>query len=245
MVGDLKPGQQVEIDRPEKNSPSSISKRNTIDDLIKCEVLSAANIEIDVVTKSIVNDIQNEGLNPEDVVVMCADDRHARVYFSSLTKSLSKYKIATNDLNATSYSTGDVFTREKAVTLTSIHRAKGNEGYSVYVMGVDALFHRPNVRTRNMIFTAMTRSKAWLMVTGIGEAAASFRQELKKAKRNFPKMIFEYPNETQLKVMKRDLTESAEQRIERALAGLIDDVSEDEIKKIFKKISSSRQKKFK
>lgn len=193
----------------------------------------------------VANDIKKEGLKPEDIVVLCADDKYAKSYFSQLSMYLAKQGIATNNLSVDGFS-GDVFTRENSVTLTSVHRAKGNEGYSVYVMGIDALFTRPNVRSRNLAFTAMTRAKAWLTITGVGQAAKQFAAEIEAAKNNFPYMIFEYPEEERLKIMKRDLEESPQQKLERALEGLTaDDLSEETIKAAIAKLTSSRKKVFK
>jgi superfamily I DNA and RNA helicase len=175
---------------------------------------------------------------------MCVDDRLARSYFSALSSKLQSRGISCNNLFAQTFGS-DVFTREKSVTLATVHRAKGNEGYSVYIMGVDALFHRPTVRTRNMIFTAMTRAKAWLYVCGTGPAAAAFKTELSEAMRNFPRLRFKYPSETQLKIMMRDLSETAQERLERALEEVIDDLPEDEVKQVINRITARRKKKFK
>ncbi|TBZ96334.1 hypothetical protein E0H56_04370 [Rhizobium leguminosarum bv. viciae] len=244
LKGELAEGKEARILRPEANSPSSISKTSDISEIIRVKVCAEVREEMAATAQSVVNDVQKEGLKPEDIVVLCADDRYAKRYFSALTVELAKHGIATNNLSGDSYS-GDVFTRENAVTLTSVHRAKGNEGYSVYVMGIDALFNRPSVRTRNLAFTAMTRAKAWLTITGLGDAAARFAEEIDKAKKNFPYMIFEYPGEERLKVMKRDLEETPQQRLERALEGLTDEVNEEVVKAALTKIAASRKKVFK
>jgi superfamily I DNA and RNA helicase len=243
LSGDFDEGKAVDIERPENNSPSSISKQNSIDKIITCTVHGSPEEEISDVTKRVETDIKTHGLHPEDVVVMCVDDMLARDYFKVLASKLDKLGISCNNLFGDSFGS-DVFTREKSVTLTTVHRAKGNEGYSVYIMGVDALFHRPTVRTRNMIFTAMTRSKAWLHICGTGSAADAFKIELSQAKLNFPHLRFKYPSESQLKIMKRDLSETVQQRLERALEDVIDDLPEDEVKKIISRLSSRRKKKF-
>ncbi|EYD75293.1 hypothetical protein Rumeso_03143 [Rubellimicrobium mesophilum DSM 19309] len=242
--GTLRPGETVRILRPEENSPSSISQTQSMDQIISAHRMSSATDEVRFVAKSVLNDIKTEGLKAEDIVVLCADDRYARSYFGSLVSLLASEGISSNNLSGDSMS-GDVFTRDNAVTLTSVHRAKGNEGYSVYVMGVDALFRRPTVRTRNLAFTAMTRAKAWLTVTGVGEAAATFIQELDAAKAKFPYLEFEYPGPEDLRVMKRDLEESAGQRLQDALEDVIDELDEEEIRAAIDRISEKRKKSFK
>lgn len=243
VVGELEEGQHVEIDRPAKNSPNSISNRNSMNEIVNVFCCDSTTDEIKYVSDKIVDDIKVQGLNPEDIVVLCVDDKHAKSYFSKIAAILAEHDIASNNLNADSYS-GDVFTREKSVTLTSVHRAKGNEGYAVYVLGVDALFNAATIRNRNRAFTAMTRAKAWLCVTGVGPAARRFADEIASAQRDFPRLKFEYPSADQLKIMKRDLEETAQQKIERLLSDAIDDVPEEEFKKIFAKISASKRKKF-
>jgi superfamily I DNA and RNA helicase len=243
LSGDFDEGKAIDIQRPENNSPSSISKQNSIDKIITCTAHDSPDEEISDVAGRIETDIKVQGLHPEDVVVMCVDDMLARDYFKALSSKLNKVDISCNNLFGDSFGS-DVFTREKSVTLTTVHRAKGNEGYSVYIVGVDALFKRPTVRTRNMIFTAMTRSKAWLHICGTGSAAEVFEAELSQAKRNFPHLRFKYPSESQLKIMKRDLSETVQQRLERALEEVADDISEEDFKKIIGRLASRRKKKF-
>ena len=241
--GTFEEGKQVDIERLAINSPNSISKHGDISSIVAFTRMKNAREEVDYVAAKIANDIREEGLNPEDIVVVCADDRYARRYFSALQEILSAEQIRTNNLNADTFS-GDVFTREKSVTLSSVHRAKGNEGYSVYVMGVDALFLRPTVRTRNLIFTAMTRAKAWLNITGVGTAAQAFEKELNLAKRNFPHLRFTYPSASEIKIMKRDLLETSQERLEKALAAALDEIPEEDIAKVIAKLKRGRGKKF-
>ena len=54
------------------------------------------------------------------------------------------------------------------ITISTVHKAKGNEAYQVYVVGVDAIFNNPDIIHRNRLFTAMTRAKAWVTITGVG-----------------------------------------------------------------------------
>ena len=66
---------------------------------------------------------------------------------------------------------------------------------------------------RNKIFTAMTRSKAWLRISGIGDGADFAFSEIEKAKETFPDLVFRYPDRTQVETIQRDLsTKSARVR---------------------------------
>ena len=100
----------------------------------------------------------------------------------------------------------------------------------VYVVGVDALFiSTPGVRERNILFTAMTRAKGWVRVSGIGDEAKRCQEEIALALKNFPFLRFEYPSSEQLKIMQRDLAEKSAliQRAER----MLDEMSPEDVEK--------------
>jgi hypothetical protein len=86
------------------------------------------------------------------------DDRGARNYLSGVEMALHKLGIGANNLHSDSFGIRD-FSKEGRVTLSTVHKAKGNEAFMVYVVGADAVMFRPDVRKRNMLFTAMTRAK--------------------------------------------------------------------------------------
>ena len=59
---------------------------------------------------------------------------------------------------------------EGAVTLSRIHQAKGNEADVVYVVGFDNVAQREDdINARNQIFVALTRSKGFAHLSGVGE----------------------------------------------------------------------------
>ena len=59
---------------------------------------------------------------------------------------------------------------EGAVTVSRIHRAKGNEANMVYVIGCDNVAkNESNVTLRNQLFVALTRARGWVKLSGIGK----------------------------------------------------------------------------
>src|SRR5690606_31999911 len=105
---------------------------------------------------------------------------------------------------------------------------KGNEGFAVHVVGADAAFTNPTKTNRNKLFTAMTRAKGWLRVTGYRESATRLAAEIEVAKRNCPSLKFTYPSRKDLEVMSRDLSEEAAltQQQERILEDMSDEALE-------------------
>lgn len=232
--GALVANQLVSITRPAENSPSSISQTNSIDQIISCSTFSKASEEIQHVAQKIHDEIKTQGVSPEDILVICADDRNAAAYFNSLKAALNTLGIKTNNLQDDSYSLQD-FQKDGAITLSTVYKAKGNEAYSVYLMGIDALFYAPMPRTRNRAFTAMTRAKGWLYVTGVGTAADDFKAELTKAKQNLPNLVFTYPSQEQIVYMKRDLIEVDPAEIDQEMSKLGEGLDPHEFERLLRK----------
>jgi superfamily I DNA and RNA helicase len=222
--GDLVEGQEVVIKRPKEHSLSLISDGQDISQIVQAQAFDEYEQEIAYVAKSIAADLK-DGLRADDVVVAVVDDRNAKQYLQDIANALSARGIAANNIHSAS---GIVdFLVEDRVTLTTVHKAKGNEGFVVYVVGADAPFASPNRSNRNKIFTAMTRAKGWVRVSGLGDSAKELCRELEKAKKNCPRLCFRYPSDKTLKLMKRDLNEDAvlDAKAER----LLDNVSDKEL----------------
>ncbi len=229
--GELISGERTVVGRPLENSPSSISNATTGGTVIEVAVCKDLSEEINLIAAKIQADIQQEGLQPEDILVICADDKNARTYFSALSITLRQLGIKTNNLQSGSFSIQDFFEKDH-VTLSTVYKAKGNEAVQVCVIGIDALFYQPNARNRNIIFTAMTRAKGWLHVSGIGEPAGKFKNEIDIALSKLPKLDFTFPSEEQLIRLKRDLSQSQAESAATALDDLEQALNPDEYERL-------------
>lgn len=234
VAGELKPHQAVEVTRPRENSPSTISNTHSIDQIISCSVFGTAREEIAFVVERIKHDIRSEGVPAEDVLVICADDRNAGAYLDAVARSLEAAGVSFNNIHRQQYGVPD-FQKDGAVTLSTVYKAKGNEAYSVYIIGVDSLFHHPTPRTRNCAFTAMTRAKGWLTVTGIGEPASRFAQELDQAKKNFPALKFVYPSAEDILIMKRDLVRLDPDEVDQEIADIGRGMDPEDFERVLRK----------
>jgi superfamily I DNA and RNA helicase len=92
------------------------------------------------------------------------------------------------------------------VTLSTIYRAKGNEAPAVIAVGIDGVTAWSR-NGRNKIFTAFTRAKVWLRVSGVGQAASSFITEIGMALSKMPRLEFVMPDLEQVNFIQRDLTQ--------------------------------------
>lgn len=229
--GKLESGSNVKILRPEENSLKSVSDAYSIDEIIRGEVFDDFKEETSSVVKGIEKDIKTEHLKPEDILVITVDDRYALQYLSAISSQLSVLGIECNNVHADKYSVKD-FHIKGQVTLSTIHKAKGNEAFSVYIVGIDALKRsNSNVRERNLLFTAMTRSKGWVKLSGMGDVAQNWINEINTAKSNFPFLSFVYPDSEHLRTMKLDLMEAGQETDNdyRMLDKILEKMSQEQI----------------
>lgn len=194
-------GDKMIIERPAENSPLSISKDQTADELIV--VNSAANVENEIawVVDQIEKAIKIDKLRADDIMVISIDDRWAKRYFTQIASDLYSKDIRTYNLSAISYQKG--FYEDECVTLSTLYKAKGNEAAMVFVIGCDVCEeHRESIIMRNKLFTAFTRTKAWLRVSGCNIIGDWLVKELESVKANNFMLKFTYKEAS---VIKRDL----------------------------------------
>ncbi|WP_299342197.1 ATP-binding domain-containing protein [uncultured Pseudoxanthomonas sp.] len=225
--GELREGSKVEIVRPQRNSPSSISEVVPKNEIVIAKRFDDIEDEVSWVSGQIVNDIKVDGLSPEDILVISADDRNSKVYYSILAKMLSRHGVEMNNMQSDNFALRD-FTESGKITFSTVYKAKGNEGFVVYIVGVDGVFFIRSIRNRNIAFTAMTRAKGWLRVTGMGVAAQVFVDEIAASLANSPSLKFTYPGPSELMVMRRDLLDGKVSDVERSLGELEISMSPEE-----------------
>lgn len=240
--GALEGGSNVRFVRPTENSPISLSAAAQTSSLIQVETFADIRDEVETIADKIERDIKVEGLSPDDILVICADDRNAKGYFNVLVSALVTRGVRTHNLQDGSYSIQN-FTEKERVTLSTVYKAKGNEAVAVYVVGIDALFRRPDARSRNTIFTAMTRAKGWLWVSGMGPAAEAFKVEVTKAIANVPFLNFVYPDEQQLVRLKRDLSQDGAAVAEATMDELERNLNPEDLEQFLKARLNELQRK--
>lgn len=201
--GEFDESELVDVLREEKNSPS-FSQQDTRELLTYNFHSKDVDEEINNVAAAIENDIRGEGLLPEDIMVICADDYNCKVYFNRLTRILNSREIFANNVHAEKISIHDFKVKDR-VTLTTIHKAKGNEAYSVYILGADFLCHNLNIRNRNLLFTAMTRTKGWLYISGVGDKTYGLKREIETSLNNVPHIKFNYPTKAEAQQIEHDI----------------------------------------
>lgn len=201
LNGDCKKtGDEMEIERPEENTPGYSNEKFDASS-IQYKSFSSFDAECKYIARSISNDLVEEELRPEDICVICVDRKALTGYFAKLTDFLHIEGVSTFNLVNTA-SNNLSFTKEGCVTLATVNKAKGNEKGVVYICGADYIFSTPNnVVLRDILFTAMTRTKGWLTITGCTQDFGKCITESNKLKLNQYKLRFIQPSEVETKTI--------------------------------------------
>ncbi len=230
--GELAPGRQVTLARTEESSPRFLEEHSPIDDLIQFLVFETKAAQAAWVATEIERNIREEGLRTDDIVVINPDPLTTR-------KNLGEIRSQLLDKNVNSHLAGvdtdqDVFFQpeEQSVTFTGIYRAKGNEAGMVYIPNAPECYSsdRAMARLRNRLFTAITRSKAWVRVTGVGPDMLKLQKEYEGVRAANFELHFQYPTPEQrdrLSIVHRDRSREEVARVkerDRTLKSLVDDL---------------------
>lgn len=190
--GNSEVGSEMIVSRPKENSPSFMNEEYGFS--VELKKYDSLENECEAIASLIVKDIREEGLNPEDICVICLDDRNIQTYYACMSQLLLQKGVRVYDLLHAAYTT-TTFYQEGHVTLATLNKAKGNEAGMVYIMGVDKIFNdRNNVILRNRLFTAITRTKGWVVLSGEDSIKYCY-EEMKKLKDENLKLHFTQPSE--------------------------------------------------
>jgi superfamily I DNA and RNA helicase len=211
--GSMRPGAPIVIKRPDENSPTQLKTPEGIP-LVEVKSFNDVTAEVNYCADEFKRFVDG-GLQPEELMAIAIDDRAAKVYLSALAEALSRRRIRSNNIIADRYSE-PAFQIEGRCTLTTVYRAKGNEAAVVAVMGCDAV-PLTTRSGRNRIFTAFTRTKGWLRITGMSPHFLQLQHEISRALELAPLMRFKMPDPKEIELIQRDLSEK-DARIQRARA---------------------------
>ena len=193
--GDSSVGSKMVVSRPDENSPIDTDGYFGESTIVYNKYKNLEE-ECDSVAKDIIKQIRHEKLRPDDICVISLDEKNISSYVSLIERKLQKNDIKVfNLISAPNNNT--YFSIENHVTLSTINKAKGNEVGMVYIIGMDAAFLENNIDYtvyRNKIFTAITRTKGWVVISGIGERFDLFQKEMHQLIRNNYKFIFTQPS---------------------------------------------------
>ena len=237
-AGELSHNKKVTLTRCNDSSPRNLEDHSHVEDLIVFQDFKSSQEQSEKVAQLIAKNLQEDELLYKDIIVINVNPYMNRSCITEIKSALLKYEInchLAGDINA------DVFYEEGSVVFTGIHRAKGNEASMAYIINADYCYsgngsyidQQSLISRRNILFTAITRSKAWVRVFGIGDNMRELIKEYSKIKNSNFKLNFEYPSIGKiqhLNLIHRDISQKEKTKIKEGVAGgkallnMVDDI---------------------
>lgn len=216
--GKMEAESKVVLTRCSEVSHTVLEQERGLDDIIQFRSFDSKEAQAEAIADDIQKNLKEELLHRDMIII----NPIARTTFKEV--SLVRNSLYSREIS--SHIAGDYdkdeFFSDKSITFTSINRAKGNEVPFVYIMNgqdcySDFFDSKSEIREkRNILFTAITRSKAWVRVFGIGEKMQFIEEEFDLVKKNNFELRFTYPSKDEIdkiNVIRRDLTATEKKQI--------------------------------
>lgn len=217
--GKLEDDSHVVLKRTSESSPLFLEKHSHIDDLIIFKEVQNEEEQAKWIATEIKKNLEKDELEYKDILVIHTDPLKTKQQVGIIRNALHDYDINSHLAGVTT--SPDEFFMDNSITFTSIFRAKGNEAAMVYIVdGQNCGTNSATAQSRNILFTAMTRSKSWVRVVGYGDKMQDLCGEFQKIKNNDFKLDFTYPNKKlreKLNIIHRDKSKSEVRKIEQSV----------------------------
>ena len=222
VEGELANGHEVALRRSQLATPGFFTQLITPADAVSFHAFNEIDEEMEWLAHSIKQNLEFDELEHDDILIVVPEALTICSTAPRIMRSLRHHNIGAHLVGVTT-SRDEVFAAN-SIAITSIYRAKGNEAPMVYVIGAEYCQGGFNLaRKRNILFTAITRSRAWARVSGVGEAMNTLIREYASIRDAGFDLRFRYPTLTQLKQIRtlhKDRSSDEISEIEHDLEGL-------------------------
>lgn len=180
--GNLDYGKEVTLVRDK--SPEYFETLLTSSDAVQVhEPFATKEQEYAWIVNQIKKNIEEDELEPDDILVIFPNAWEAKNHYAAFRKVLIAAGISS--IMPSVNVDRDTFSQTGSITCTHIYRAKGNEKPMVYLADAEyGCLQSEIVQARNVLFTAITRSRAWIRISGIGNGMDRIKKEIEKCQRN-------------------------------------------------------------
>lgn len=222
ISGTLDYGKKVQISRKEDSYPKYFINLLTPESAVQVVSFNNPLDQYQWVVNEIARNISEDELDPDDILVIFPEAYYAKNQYMTFRQFLLQKNI--NSILAGVNADRDTFKVENCITCSSIYRAKGNEAPMVYIVNAEYCAQGAEMITlRNTLFTAITRSRAWVRICGISPEMDIIKEEAQKCINNNYTLKFRVPTLDELEKMRlihRDRTEEEKKKIKEASKAL-------------------------
>lgn len=200
--GKLKENNRVKLSRKNSATPSYFEELLDIDDSVKINNFDSIQSQYAWIAKEIKKNIEIDELDPDDILVVFPDTYYTKKDYKDFKQYLQVYGI--DSVLAGVDTNKDTFRVANCITCAHIYRAKGNEAPMVYIVNADYCAKETElIKLRNILFTSITRSRAWVRICGCGNLMDTIETEGQKCKDDDYEPRFKIPTSEELAKSRR------------------------------------------
>lgn len=209
--GQVESGKMVSLKRKKSSVPLYFENSIEIDKSVLFKTFHSKKQERNWIRDQILSNLQNDEVEPEDIVIVITNTLNFKDEYYELTKVLGAYDFG---LHAPMViSSLENFFEKNSIAISDIYRARAIEAPIVYLYGAEyCLTNNFSNKKRNILYTALTRSLGWVRVTGVGRYMEKLENEFKIMKKNNFNLNFQYPSESALEKIRTQFDEEKNSR---------------------------------
>jgi superfamily I DNA and RNA helicase len=202
VSGTLRPGRRVDLRRSADSYPEFLPRLLDPVDSIQVKQFANQAEQDEWIANQIAINLSVDELDADDVIIVLPDPITAKKRASRIGAALARHEIETHLVGVNT--SADEFWVRDSVAMAHIHRAKGNEGPMVYVVDSQYTEGKINAVTRrNTMFTAITRSRAWVRICGWGDDMSPLVDEIDAVRSRDFHLDFKLPTSSELANLRR------------------------------------------
>jgi superfamily I DNA and RNA helicase len=218
LEGSLSLGSEVRLQRAKTSYPAFFEQLLTPDDAVVACGFGDEIEQAEWIAESIQRNLNEDELERDDILIVLPNAWTAKSDAAVISEALRRRHISSHLVGVMS-SVDEVF-RPHSVALANIYRSKGNEAPMVYLVNAQACYGGAELtRKRNTLFTAITRSRAWVRICAWGPSSDALMKEIDDVRKQHFQLSFRIPTGPELKELRRihrDLSPQERKKIENA-----------------------------
>lgn len=220
--GHLELGSPVTLQRRRDSAPPYFEQLLTASDAVLVHSFADEQQQDAWVAEQIVRNLQEDELDHDDILIVLPDTYRARSRGPRLTRELNRHGIQSHLVGVNT--SLDMVFRPDSIAIAHIFRAKGNEAPMVYAVDAHYAGYDFNAVTRrNTLFTAITRSRAWVRIVGWGREMDKVAEEVTALVNKDYKLDFKIPTREELQTLRhvyRVRSREDEESVRKATEGV-------------------------
>ncbi len=216
--GNLELGAKVSLRRKNDSYPAYFPQLLNPEDAVVTKVFDNEFEQAAWVATEIKKNLNEDQLDYDDILVVLPTAYTARSSSRRVIDALAELGIASHLAGATT-SVDELFVNQ-SIAIAQIYRAKGNEAPMVYFLNAEECYAGYElIKLRNILFTGMTRSRAWVRLCGSGRAMTKLMEEVDAVRKSGYQLQFTIPSKDELvklRTIHRDRTQAEKSRVKKA-----------------------------